>query len=98
MRRQAMSKYLSSRSMPMNDKPALTNNDWNEASKANITALLKPGSNWIRAEAENEGGPAGFIARLTFKGADGKVVRAWRGVKVPGHVEEVLQAARSVQS
>lgn len=39
------------------------------------------------------------IDRATFLvGADGKVVRAWRGVKVPGHVEEVLQAARSVQS
>jgi len=39
------------------------------------------------------------IDRATFLvGADGKVVRAWRGVKVPGHVEEVLQAAQAVSS
>lgn len=58
----------------VNDKAALTNNDWNEASKANITALLKPGPNWIVAEAQNEGGPAGFVARLTYKTADGKEI------------------------
>jgi putative heme-binding domain-containing protein len=56
----------------VNNSPALINNDWNEPSKANITALLKPGSNWIQAEAENEGGAAGFIARLTYKDAEGK--------------------------
>lgn len=39
------------------------------------------------------------IDRATFLvGADGRVVKAWRGVKVPGHVEEVLQAARAVTS
>lgn len=36
------------------------------------------------------------IERSTFLiGADGTVLRAWRGVKVPGHVEEVLAAARA---
>jgi thioredoxin-dependent peroxiredoxin len=35
------------------------------------------------------------IDRSTFLvGPDGRVVKAWRGVKVPGHVEEVLEAAR----
>jgi peroxiredoxin Q/BCP len=35
------------------------------------------------------------IDRSTFLvGADGRIVRAWRQVKVPGHVEEVLAAAR----
>ena len=35
------------------------------------------------------------IDRSTFLvGPDGRIVRAWRGVKVPGHVEEVLEAAR----
>ena len=34
------------------------------------------------------------IDRSTFLvGADGRLVRAWRKVKVPGHVEEVLAAA-----
>ena len=37
------------------------------------------------------------IDRSTFLvGKDGKVLRAWRGVKVPGHVEEVLAAAKAV--
>ena len=36
------------------------------------------------------------IDRSTFLvGADGQVVRIWRKVKVPGHVDEVLEAART---
>jgi peroxiredoxin Q/BCP len=35
------------------------------------------------------------IERATFLiGADGKIVQVWRKVKVPGHVEAVLEAAR----
>ena len=35
------------------------------------------------------------IERSTFLiGAGGKIARAWRKVKIPGHVEEVLAAAR----
>ena len=35
--------------------------------------------------------------RATFLiGADGKVARIWRKVKVPGHVEEVLEAAQTL--
>jgi len=34
------------------------------------------------------------MERATYLiGADGKVLRAWRKVKVPGHVQEVLKAA-----
>ena len=37
------------------------------------------------------------MERATFLiGADGTVRRAWRNVKVPGHAEEVLTAARSI--
>ncbi|WGF89004.1 peroxiredoxin [Marinivivus vitaminiproducens] len=37
------------------------------------------------------------IDRSTFLvGKDGKIARAWRKVKVPGHVEEVLAAAESL--
>jgi peroxiredoxin Q/BCP len=37
------------------------------------------------------------MERSTFLiGADGRVVRAWRKVKVPGHAEEVLKAAQSL--
>jgi RNA polymerase sigma factor (sigma-70 family) len=36
------------------------------------------------------------IDRSTFLiDSDGRVARAWRGVKVPGHVEEVLAAAKA---
>ena len=37
------------------------------------------------------------IDRATFLvGSDGRVAKVWRGVKVPGHVEEVLAAARGL--
>ena len=37
------------------------------------------------------------MERATYLvGADGRVVRAWRKVKVPGHAAEVLAAARSM--
>ena len=36
------------------------------------------------------------MERATYLiGADGRVLKAWRKVKVPGHAEEVLKAARS---
>jgi peroxiredoxin Q/BCP len=36
------------------------------------------------------------MERATFLiGADGRVAREWRKVKVPGHAEEVLAAVRS---
>lgn len=37
------------------------------------------------------------IDRATFLvGADGRIARAWRKVKVPGHVAEVLKAAQAL--
>jgi peroxiredoxin Q/BCP len=37
------------------------------------------------------------MERATYLiGADGRVLRAWRKVKVPGHAQEVLNAAREV--
>ena len=37
------------------------------------------------------------IERSTFLiGRDGKLVREWRGVKVPGHAEEVLAAVQAL--
>lgn len=36
------------------------------------------------------------VERSTFLiGADGKIIQAWRKVKVPGHVEAVLEAVQS---
>ena len=36
------------------------------------------------------------IERATFLIADGKIARIWRKVKVPGHVDAVLQAVRAL--
>jgi peroxiredoxin Q/BCP len=37
------------------------------------------------------------VERTTFLiGADGRIARVWRKVKVPGHAEEVLAAARAI--
>jgi peroxiredoxin Q/BCP len=37
------------------------------------------------------------IERSTFLiDAQGKLVQEWRGLKVPGHVQEVLQSAKSM--
>jgi peroxiredoxin Q/BCP len=37
------------------------------------------------------------IERATYLiGADGKIAQVWRKVKVPGHVEEVLEAVRAL--
>jgi len=37
------------------------------------------------------------IERATYLiGADGKIAQVWRKVRVPGHVEEVLKAARAL--
>jgi peroxiredoxin Q/BCP len=39
------------------------------------------------------------VERSTFLvGPDGKIAKVWRKVKVDGHVEEVLTAARSLGS
>jgi peroxiredoxin Q/BCP len=39
------------------------------------------------------------MERATYLiGADGRVLRAWRKVKVPGHAQEVLEAARESAS
>jgi len=37
------------------------------------------------------------VERSTFLiGKDGKIAKAWRKVKVPGHAEAVLEAARAL--
>jgi peroxiredoxin Q/BCP len=48
---------------------------------------------WV--EKERHGTKAMGLDRSTFLvGKDGRVERAWRGVKVDGHVAEVLAEAR----
>ena len=50
----------------------ITNPDWSEPSKVNLTRKLKAGRHELRAECKNEGDVAGFVARLTLKDNDGK--------------------------
>ena len=39
------------------------------------------------------------IDRSTFLvGPDGKIAKVWRKVSVPGHVEEVLEAAKALSA
>jgi len=39
------------------------------------------------------------MERATYLiGTDGRVVKVWRKVKVPGHAQDVLNAAREVAS
>ena len=50
---------------------------------------------WV--EKSNYGWKYMGIDRATFLVVgDGRIARAWRGVKVPGHVDEVLAAARAL--
>ncbi len=57
-------------------------------------ALIEAFGSWV--EKSMYGKKYMGIDRSTFLvGADGRVVKAWRGVKVPGHVESVLEAAKA---
>ncbi len=58
-------------------------------------ALVEAFGSWV--EKSMYGRKYMGIDRSTFLvGADGRIVKAWRGVKVPGHVEAVLEAAQAV--
>jgi len=50
----------------------VTNADWNAPTRINLTRKLTPGKHELRVEGKNEGGPAGLVARLRLKTADGK--------------------------
>ena len=39
-------------------------------------------------------GPSLTVSRADMHPVDGRVLREWRKVKVPGHAEEVLKTAR----
>jgi peroxiredoxin Q/BCP len=40
----------------------------------------------------------GIIRTTVLIGNDGRVARVWRHVKVDGHADQVLEAARSLQA
>jgi peroxiredoxin Q/BCP len=38
----------------------------------------------------------GIIRTTVLVGADGRIARVWRNVRVDGHADEVLEAARAL--
>jgi len=65
------------------------------ASDAETDGLAEAMGVWI--EKSMYGKKYMGMDRSTFLiGKDGKVIRAWRKVKVPGHVAEVLEAAKAI--
>ncbi len=55
----------------LNGELVVTNSDWFQPTRANVTKMLRRGKNELQAEATNKGGAAGFLAVLTLKLADG---------------------------
>lgn len=56
----------------LDGKAVLTNSDWNQPSKVDLTRKLKPGPHTLLAECRNEGDVAGLVARLVMKPISGK--------------------------
>jgi peroxiredoxin Q/BCP len=66
--------------------PLIADSDENVCNAYNVIKLKQMYGKQVRG-----------IERSTFLiDARGKLVQAWRGLKVPGHAQEVLQAARSL--
>lgn len=56
----------------LDGQPVLTNADWNQPTKIDLTSKLKPGHHELLADCKNEGDVAGLVARLVFKPVNGK--------------------------
>ena len=57
----------------LNGKPVLTNADWMEPSKADLSQVIKRGeSNELIVNASNQGGTAALVARITLKLPSGR--------------------------
>lgn len=74
----------------LNGVEVLVNQDWGSPSKADVTAQLKPGTNQLEAEARNQGGVAGFLARLQYRTSEGEFTvesdATW-SARLPGQAE-----------
>ena len=56
----------------VNGKKVASSTDFNHPEQIDIKSQLKDGENVIEAEVANEGGPAGFVAKLVITGSDKK--------------------------
>jgi putative heme-binding domain-containing protein len=75
----------------LDDKAVLTNADWNEPSRIDLTRKLKPGKHELRAECKNEGDVSGFVAQLELTPKRGKKTlvvtdSSWEAT-IPGRFE-----------
>lgn len=61
--------------LTVNGKDAGSSTEWQAPVTRDVTAMLKPGRNLVRAEVANEGGVAGFAFKLILTGADGKTTQ-----------------------
>ena len=73
----------------VNGAAAAINDDWNAATKTDISKLLKPGANELKFDAKNDDGVAGFVATLTIETTDGKKLTIesdtdWQGATAGG--------------
>ncbi len=58
----------------LDGKEVLRSDDWSAATRVDMSAGIPAGVHELRVEARNEGGPAGFLARLRLGLSDGKEV------------------------
>lgn len=56
----------------INGQEVVQSDTWERPVEIDVQRYLKPGKNVIVAEVENQGGPAGFILKLTLTPAQGK--------------------------
>ncbi len=78
----------------LNGKKVGQDGEWNTVEKYDVTKLLTVGKNVLAIEARNDGGPAGVIARLHVRTADGKDLYA----VTDGHTKITQKAPKGWQA
>lgn len=78
----------------INGEPALSNDNWQQPSQANVAKRLRTGRNEIVVRAKNNGGPGGVVLTLNLIGEDGKTTviesdASWTSVTRSGETRPV---------
>lgn len=76
--------------LSVNGQKALSGNAWERLETGDITKMLKPGVNLVSVDAMDEGGLAGFIARIDVTDKSGKKTsivtdKSWRSTNKKGN-------------